>query len=229
MINRSRNNILGLFANSPFTPLQKHASKVEDCSELLVPFFEKTFEEDWNEAEKIRNQISKEEGRADALKREIRLNLPRGLFMPVSRGDLLELVTQQDKLANCCKDVAGRVIGRELLIPKPLQESFLHFVKRNIDSARQAHKVVCEMDNLLESSFRGREVELVNDMILELDVIEKDTDLLQRILRKDLRNIENNYNPIDVMFMYKIIEIVGDIADQAERIGARVEIMLAKS
>ncbi len=37
------------------------------------------------------------------LKREIRLKLPRGLFMPVDRTDMLELLTQQDKLANLAK------------------------------------------------------------------------------------------------------------------------------
>lgn len=32
------NNIFGLFAQSPLTPLQKLAFKVTECSELLEPF-----------------------------------------------------------------------------------------------------------------------------------------------------------------------------------------------
>jgi Protein of unknown function DUF47. len=31
------------------------------------------------------------------------------------------------------------------------------------------------------------------------------------------------------MFLYKILEWVGDLADQAERVGARLELMLARS
>ena len=52
------------------------------------------------------------------------MKLPRGLFLPIDRTDLLELVTQQDKLANYAKDIAGRMIGRQFGIPEEMQEEF---------------------------------------------------------------------------------------------------------
>ncbi|SPX43123.1 phosphate transport regulator [Haemophilus influenzae] len=107
------NNILGLFAHSPLKPLQKHSEKVTECSDLLIPFFQTTFSKNWEQAEEKRLEISQCEREADSLKREIRLKLPRGLFLPIDRTDLLELVTQQDKLANYAKDIAGRMIGRQ--------------------------------------------------------------------------------------------------------------------
>ena len=66
-------------------------------------------------------------------------------------------------------------------------------------------------------------------MIQELDSIEDDTDQMQIQLRKTLLGIEQHYNPIDVMFLYKILEWVGVLADQAQRVGSRIEIMLARS
>lgn len=223
------NNILGLFAHSPLKPLQKHSKKVTECCGLLVPFFEATFQGNWEEAENIRRQIIELERRADTLKREIRLKLPRGLFMPVERTDLLELVTQLDKLANYAKDISGRVIGRQLLIPTEMQPSFAHFLSRSLDATIQSNKVINEMDQLLETGFRGRELNFVNKMILELDTIEDDTDQLQIVLRKTLLGIENSHNPIDIMFLYKIIEWIGVLADQAQRVGSRIELMLARS
>lgn len=223
------NNILGLFAHSPLKPLQKHSKKVTECCGLLVPFFEATFAGRWDEAENIRRQIIELERRADTLKREIRLKLPRGLFMPVERTDLLELVTQLDKLANYAKDISGRVIGRQLLIPTEMQPSFLHFLSRSLDATIQSDKVINEMDQLLETGFRGRELNFVNNMILELDTIEDDTDQLQIVLRKALLSIEDSHNPIDIMFLYKIIEWIGVLADQAQRVGSRIELMLARS
>lgn len=71
------NNILGLFAHSPLKPLQKHSKKATECCGLLVPFFEATFENRWEDAENIRRQIIDLERRADTLKREIRLKLPQ--------------------------------------------------------------------------------------------------------------------------------------------------------
>ena len=216
------NNILGLFAHSPLKPLQKHSDKVTECCDLLIPFFQHTFVKQWDDAEKTRLDISQCEREADSLKREIRLKLPRGLFLPIDRTDLLEL-------ANYAKDIAGRMIGRQFGIPEEMQEEFLHYVQRSLDSIHQAHLVIEEMDKLLETGFKGRELKLVNHMIQELDSIEDDTDQMQIKLRKMLYTIESRYNPIDVMFLYKIIEWVGVLADQAQRVGSRIELMLARS
>ena len=223
------NNILGLFAHSPLKPLQKHSKKVTECCDLLILFFQHTYLKQWDEAEKVRLDISQCEREADGLKREIRLKLPRGLFLPIDRTDLLELVTQLDKLANFAKDISGRMIGRQFGIPEEMQESFLKYVERSLDSIHQAHRVIEEMDQLLETGFKGRELKLVNTMIQELDSIEDDTDQMQIKLRKMLYTIESRYNPIDVMFLYKIIEWVGVLADQAQRVGSRIELMLARS
>lgn len=200
-----------------------------ECCGLLVPFFEATFENDWTKAEAIRRQIIDLEHRADTLKREIRLKSPRGLFMPVERTDLLELVTQLDKLANYAKDISGRVIGRQLTIPTEIHAAFKQFLSRSLDATVQSGKVIDEMDQLLETGFRGRELNFVNTMILELDTIEDDTDQLQIVLRKAMLSIESKHNPIDIISLYKIIELVGILADQAQRIGSRIELMLARS
>jgi uncharacterized protein Yka (UPF0111/DUF47 family) len=40
--------------------------------------------------------------------------------------------------------------------------------------------------------------------------------------------IEQDLPPVDVIFYYKIIESIGDVADISQRIGSRVELLLAK-
>ncbi len=222
------NAFLGVFAKSPIKPIEDHIKKVHEASALLVPFFGHVFQGEWDKANAIRTQIIDIEHQADAMKREIRLGLPRGLFMPVERTDLLELVTQQDKIANKAKDIAGQIVGRELAFPSSLQSDFIAYVERCVDATKQASKAINEMDELLETGFRGREVELVEKMLETLDAIEKDTDDMQINLRGQLRKLETELNPIDVMFMYNILEWVGDLADIAERVGSRLELMLAR-
>ncbi len=223
-----RNSILDVFAKSPLKPLEKHIQLVIKCCEHLLPFFEACFENDWDTAGKTRTKLSKYEQDADDLKRQLRLELPSGLFMPVDRTDLLELLSQQDKIANKAKDIAGRIYGRKLQIPVSLQSAFTEFVSRNLDAAKKASDAINELDDLLETGFRGREVELVEKMISQLDKIEDDTDRMQVDLRKDLMKLENTLNPIDVMFLYQIIEWIGDLADLSERVGSRLEILLAR-
>lgn len=224
----ARNSILGVFAKSPIKPLEKHIRMVTKCCNQLVPFFAAVTDENWDSAGRIRDNISKLERDADDLKRQIRLELPGGLFMPIDRADLLELLTQQDKIANKAKDIAGRIYGRQLVIPSALQAQFIAYVARSVDAAEKAADAINELDDLLETGFRGREVELVTKMIGQLDEIEDDTDGMQIELRKDLLAMEKELNCVDVMFLYQIIDWVGDLADLAERVGARLEILLAR-
>jgi uncharacterized protein Yka (UPF0111/DUF47 family) len=39
--------------------------------------------------------------------------------------------------------------------------------------------------------------------------------------------LEDSLNPIDAMFMYQVIEKTGEIADMAERVGRRLELLLS--
>lgn len=222
------NSILGVFAKSPIKPLEQHIRIANKCANQLIPFFDACSQDDWDTATKVRTNISLLEHEADDLKRQLRLELPRGLFMPIDRTDILELLTQQDKIANCAKDISGRILGRQLKIPETLQISFSSYLQRCVEATEKAADAINELDDLLETGFRGREVELVEKMINQLDVIEDDTDKMQIALRSDLLKIENNLNPVDVMFLYQIIEWVGELADLAERVGSRLEIMLAR-
>ncbi|AWL11275.1 UPF0111 protein [Saliniradius amylolyticus] len=223
----SNSSFLDVFAKSPLKPLEEHINLVHKCSQGLLPFFEAVFKQDWSAVEKAYESIADLERDADDLKRELRANLPAGIFMPVQRHDVLDLLSQQDKIANRSRDIAGRVFGRELPIPAEIKETFLTYLNRCLDATRQAKVVTNELDELLEAGFRGREVKLVEEMIAELDQIEDDTDKMQIKLRRDLRALEANLNPIDVMFLYSVIEWIGDLADISERVGSRLELMLA--
>ena len=223
------NSIFGVFAKSPIKPIQLHIDKVALCSELLVPFFEASSNSDWAKADKIRKQISQYEQDADELKRELRLTLPKGLFMPIARTDLLELVNRQDKIANTSKDIAGRIFGRQLQIPSVIFIDFMAYVQRSLDAVQQAKHAIHGLDELLEAGFKGREVDIVTEMIEVLEAIEDDTDSLQIKLRRNLLAIEDDYKPVDVMFLYKILEWVGSLADHSELIGTQLELILARS
>ena len=97
-----------------------------------------------------------------------------------------------------------------------------------MDATKQASKAINELEELLETGFKGREVTLVEKMLVELDAIEQDTDDMQIKVRRQLREVESELNPVDVMFLYSIIEWVGELADIAERVGSRLELMLAR-
>jgi predicted phosphate transport protein (TIGR00153 family) len=218
----------GIFGSSPVSPLQLHMSVVYKCASELVPLFNAVINEDWDEVARLQQIISSLEGEADDLKKDLRLNLPKGLFMPVNRQDLLEVLLMQDKIANKAKDIAGIVIGRQIVLPEIVHEDFIRFAERCVAACKQARKAINEFDELVETGFSGREIEIVTEMITKLDSIESDTDTLQAELRSEIFAIENTLPPIEVMFLYKIIEQTGDVADRAQNVGSRLQLMLAR-
>ena len=218
----------GIFGSSPVSPLQKHMSKVYACASELIPLFNAVINEDWDEVAKRQQLISQLEEEADVLKKELRLNLPKGLFMPVSRQDLLEVLLMQDRIANKAKDVAGTIVGRHMTLPEVIQEDYIRFVTRCVAACKQARKAINELDELFETGFSGQEVQIVIDMITKLDDIEGDTDNLQSAIRYKLFEIEKDLPPIDIMFLYKIIEATGEVADKSQGVGSRLQLMLAR-
>jgi predicted phosphate transport protein (TIGR00153 family) len=142
------NVLANIFGVSPVRPLEEHINIAFRCAKQLRGFFAAAVQGDWDTAAEVRSEIEKLEHNADDLKKKIRLGLPKSLFMPVPREDLLELLLVQDKIANRTKDVSGLVLGRKMLIPAPIAEQFLEFVDRNIDAAKQARKSVRELDEL---------------------------------------------------------------------------------
>lgn len=221
------NVLANIFGSPVVLSLEKHVNIAYQCTKKLEEFFEAAIDGDWDKAAKSRDAINALEHEADDLKKEIRRHLPRRLFMRFPRQDLLELLLVQDKMANRAKDVSSLVLGRKMHIPDAIADDFLEFVRRNIDAAKQARKSVRELHELFTSGFRGAEVSLVESLIEELDQIETDTDTRQADLRSALCVVESSLEPVNVIFLYWVIELTGEIADMAERVGHRLELLLS--
>lgn len=220
--------LTNLFGKSPIRPLQEHMTKAHACVTQLSPLFEAMVAGKKDEVNKIRKRITKLEHEADVMKWELRHHLPTGLFMPVDRRDLLDVLMMQDNMANQAKDIAGLIVGRHMTIPKSMHQLFIDYGNRCIDASAQALKIINELDELVETGFRGLEVDRVQEMIRQLNTIESDTDRIQVELRAQLYELEDDLRPTDVMFTYQLIEWVGGVADYAQRVGSRLQLLLAR-
>jgi len=221
------NPFSNLFGQSPIRPIQTHMARVHECAEQLIPFLEASLQDDWATAKQIRSTISKLEAKADKIKKDLRLNLPKNLLMPVHRSDMLDLIGRQDKIANCTKDISGIMMGRKMAIPESMAEIVLEYAETAVATSAQALKAINEMDELLSTGFRGRELILVEGLIEELDDLENKNDKLQIAVRAKLFKLESKLSPIDVMFLYRIIDGIGELADRAQKVGSRMQLLIA--
>ena len=112
-----------LFGRSPFSPVQEHIQVAQNCVSELVVFVEAVIQNNWDQAIETSENIYRLEDVADELKKNIRLNLPKSLFLPIPRADLLEMLRIQDKVANRAKDVTGIMVGRKMELPVELAGS----------------------------------------------------------------------------------------------------------
>ncbi|MDX1653823.1 MAG: TIGR00153 family protein [Candidatus Competibacteraceae bacterium] len=224
-----KNFISRIFGSSPMRPLQQHMAKVLECVSELETLFQAVVAQDWEKAGGSQARIVQLEREADRMKKDLRLHLPsRGLVLPVDRSDLLETLRMQDRVANRAKDIAGLVLGRHMSLPEDLSAPYLELIKRSIDAVSLASQTVNELDELVETGFRGHEVKLVESMIERLDVLETDTDRIQAQIRTRLFTMEKDLHAVDVMFLYRIIDWTGDLADRAQRVGHRLQLMVAR-
>ena len=120
------------------------------------------------------------------------------------------------------------VIGRKMRFPEKLLTAIQEHVDACATTVEQALKAIQELDELLEVGFSGREVKRVEGMLKELDKLERRTDKQAVSLRAKLFRIEQDLPPIDVMFYYRVIALLGTVADDAEKVGDRLQILMAK-
>ncbi|MGR2738163.1 TIGR00153 family protein [Billgrantia sp. Q4P2] len=222
------NPFSAMFGRSPFQPLLAHIAKANECADQLLPFFEASLTGDWDEAAKIRGAITQLEHEADSLKAELRLNLPNTMFLPVSRSDLLDLITVQDKIANKVRDITGIMLGRRMQVPTELAQPMRDYMQTAVACVAQARQALEELQDLLESGFGRHASDVMLNLIRELHILEQQADQQQIAIRRLLFDLEDRLKPVDVVFLYKIIDWVGELSDRAERVGSRLQILTAR-
>lgn len=218
-----------LFARSPFEPLTRHAEKVHEVVDQVRPLTEAFLAEDWAETERIYEQISRLEHKADKIKKEIRSHLPRSLFLPVDRGDLLGFLKEQDAIADAVEDVAVLMNMRRTTGPDSLKTRMRALVDAVVGVTDTWFQMASELPDLQEASFTGPEVGKVLELIDGLNTEEWEADKVQAALSREAVEHEDELGPFAFYFWMRIASKVGEIANHAENSGDRLRMMLAKS
>ena len=225
---RTTNPIMSLFGKSPFKSLQLHMRAVTACVAEVPALFQAVIDRDSDKLVEQKNRIFEHEQKADELKNELRDHLPRSMFLPVDRRDLLEVLGMQDSIADTAQDIAGLLVERNMEVPQGMAEPLMKLVGRCLDACEHAGRIIEEMDELVEMGFRGAEAEEVEKMVAELNGIEEETDQMGMQLSRTLFSQEDAMKPVSVLFWYQLIQWTGDLGDYAEKVGDRLRLLLAR-
>jgi predicted phosphate transport protein (TIGR00153 family) len=223
-----QNSLMQLFGSSPFKPLQEHIRVVIDCANEVPRIFEAALDHDLPKVKLIRGRINTLENEADEIKNELRAHLPKSLFLPVDRRDLLEILDLHDSIADTAQDIAGMMFVRHMTLPDEMREPLMDLTARCVDACNHLGKIMEEMDELVGTGFRGAEADKVIYMIDELNKIETDTDIHAIRLMRLLFENEEEIGPVLTVMWDRVIHWVGDLANYAEQSGNRHRLLLAR-
>ncbi len=218
--------MLKLFGRSPFTPLQSHMDRVGDCVHKISELFELLNKGEQEKVEALANEISELEHAADVTKNNIRNNLPKGIFLPVDRGNLLEILALQDSLADIAEDIAILTTLSPLKMPEVFREDFQNFLDKNISAFEVARQIISELDKLIATSFGGSQAEEVKAKVDDVAYKEHEVDILQRKLLQKLFANEDSFSKGAFILWLKIFQQVGSLSNIAEKLGNRVRMTL---
>ena len=85
-----------------------------------------------------------------------------------------------------------------------------------------------ELVNLAEASFGGAEAETVLSRISGLGEQEWKADRMQRKLCQHIYSLEDQLDPITIMFYDKMLRALGSVANAAENAGEKLRMMIVK-
>jgi predicted phosphate transport protein (TIGR00153 family) len=197
------------------------------CAREVLPLFEDMEAGRTDAFASRREAIDDLEHRADDIKNEIRSNLPKRLFMAFERLDLLDILDNQDSIADYAQDVAQLAEQRSMVIPEGLGEPILDLVRKAIDTCDLAGKVIQQLDELVQAGFSGRQAARVGEMIRDLNALETETDELEERAQRKLFSMEDELG-VGTLYWHRLIIWVGRMADHAEKVGNRLRLLIAR-
>ena len=217
-----------LMRHSPFKSVQEHMRVVCRCVAEMQPLFDAIIKKDREQVNALAVKIGELESEADQIKNEFRLHMPKRVLMAVARRDLLSLIQQQDMIADTVEKIGQIVTQRDMEVPGAIKELLLKLVQHTTDICFQAAAMIEQLDELLAVGFGGKQSSLVSEMITNVKRSEHNIDFLIRDLNRTLFSVEDRLSPVSVMFWYKLIDLIGEISNQAENMGDRLMLFIAR-
>jgi predicted phosphate transport protein (TIGR00153 family) len=206
--------------------LMEHMAVVLQAVEALGEFAALAQDGAWDRALQAQQRVADRESDADQLKQQLRGDMPKSVWMPVARSDLLDLISAQDKIANRAKDIAGLMLGRQLAFPGTLTDAVKDYVALSVEATAGALAAVEATQVLYQSGFGDRQAAEVERLIVDVERLERASDRKQVELRAQLFQVEKDLPPVDAMFLYQVLDWIGSVADRAEKVTHRLLLVI---
>ena len=221
-----RTGFLNLFRQSPFPGLAKHAALIREVAPVFRQAVLAYLDDNPEEFDLYHNKVTIYEDQGDAVKRNIRGHLPRGILLPMDKFQLLWYLREQDKVLDGTQNVLHWLSYRKTVIPDEIVDDLLFMVEKVIDVLKSIHPLVETADHYFQS-YSDNHREMVKKAILQIREYEFQSDMVERKLLSDVLEYPFE-NPTSAYHLAELVKHMGDISNHAENAGDMMRAMIAK-
>jgi len=221
-------SIFDLFRKSPFMALGEMMKETIECTDRVPALYEAFISGDEKNRDRIAKEISDHEYKTDMIKIKIRQSLPSSIFMPVARGDILQIITSMDAIADTAEDLGILMTFKNIIVPDNMKEELRKFAKVIVNVVNLAKETIYELDTLKEANFGGPESKTVSDLLDKINETEHEADKFQYSLTKAVLNSPKEIDCASLVLWLKILEVTGGIANAAKKMGNRIRLIISQ-
>jgi len=217
--------LTSLFFKSPFENLQRHADKVKECTHMFKEAVNLHLQGRYEEFENIKDEVARLESEADAIKRNIRNHLPRGILMPVDKFQFFQYLREQDKVLDEIEETLFWLSFKHISIPEELKDEFINLVDLVIKPVNLLPQLVSQAIVYFRTNYKDHRNK-VKSTCRDIRQWEREADFVERELKLKV------FNSIDeallVFYFIRLTEYIGSIADHAENASDMMRAMVAR-
>jgi predicted phosphate transport protein (TIGR00153 family) len=170
--------------------------------------------------------MSRIEYEADVIKTDIRKKLSARIMIPVKKDDLSRYLAYQDDVADAAEDFAVVVSLRKTVVHPDLKEDLEAFANQVIHVSEKMLQMAESLALVAKSAFAGQQAEAVIEGTKLLGEEEWKADRLQRNFARHCYQIEDQLDPVTLMFYDKFCHTLSSIANKAENTGKFLHMLI---
>jgi len=221
-------NFRKLIRKTPFKPILIHMSLAKDCASHILPALEAFISQDRDTLKELKHTITRLEEKADEQLEEVQSNLPKKVYMPVVREDILDLLQIQESIADRSLDIVGLMVELPLKLPAEMEQPLIRLGKRCVELCEDALGIIESLEELASAGFDGPQVDKVKKQIANVIKAESEADAVEKEVTHILFSRREEMDAVEVVFLYQIIQWIDHLADCAEKIAIHSRLFLAK-
>ncbi|MDL2261253.1 TIGR00153 family protein [Methanimicrococcus sp. OttesenSCG-928-J09] len=218
MPHRYMRSILNIFVDSPMDALEDHSKKVIESVDKLSEMLDFYLEGSCGKADELCQVIDDLEHDADKMKQQFQVVLPNSVVIQLDTNDLLSFLKAQDGIANIAQNGAHWMTLRSSDdIPEEIKNELRDLMKMSLKCIRGYEKVMKSLERVEATSYSKFEIQKLVEQIPEIEKQEYEVDVFEIKVLKTIFSYENEIGGAAVYHLARLVDNIGDIADQTAR------------